>query len=195
LEAFGDSGCLKNLLGSHFAGIAEQMFDEREFSTWEWLCATGGCAVNELPFVPGRGRMTLTQVLDQISVGHTVTRRPWGDIEGRWAADPDARVYLRPRGGGVDVDGVHRGRLPEGSAGLMIYRTIQTAGLAPPSSVRFTNVINRRTLDELAAGVTPSETLLGKTLRNMARALGAEVHDWRYELGEKPWIEATLKYP
>ena len=77
----------------------------------------------------------------------------------------------------------------------MLADALRKGGLQRPASITFSNIIEDRTLAELKAGMAPGETLLGKTLGNASKDLGARVVGWATGVTNgKPWMKGVLAY-
>jgi RHS repeat-associated protein len=88
-----------------------------------------------------------------------------------WRGQPGAEVNFYQERGELTVAYVRRGEGPISGTDL-ILSAHRAAGLPPPTSVVLKNVINQPTLDQLAAGTPPADTLLGKLGVKVAAALG-----------------------
>jgi len=82
----------------------------------------------------------------------------------------------------------------KGSAGAMLAAAVVKAGLARPSNVRLTNILDTQpTQNQLQRGVSISETVLGRTLEGMATSLGSRITGFcSGHYREKLWIEAAF---
>jgi hypothetical protein len=125
----------------------------------------------------------------------TVVSDGFGGYKATWGRDPKAFAMFRPENGGVVVSDLFRGAQPSGSGGIMLADALRKGGLQRPASITFSNIIEDRTLAELKAGMAPGETLLGKTLGNASKDLGARVVGWATGVTNgKPWMKGVLAY-
>jgi RHS repeat-associated protein len=115
--------------------------------------------------------------------------------EATYGADEKAYAMFKAKGSGVEVTDLFRGNQPTGSAGKMLADALGKAGKGTPGAIRFSGIINERTLAELGQRLAPGETLLGKTLSNTVKELGGKITGWSSGVYRgKPWIEATISY-
>lgn len=125
----------------------------------------------------------------------TVVSDGFGGYKATWGSDPKAFAMFRPENGGVVVSDLFRGAQPGGSGGIMLADALRKGGLQRPASITFSNIIEDRTLAELKAGMAPGETLLGKTLGNASKDLGARVVGWATGVTNgKSWLKGVLAY-
>jgi hypothetical protein len=125
----------------------------------------------------------------------TVVSDAFGGYKATWGSDPKAFAMFRPEKDGVVVSDLFRGAQPSGSGGIMLADALRKGGLQRPASITFSNIIEDRTLAELKAGMAPGETLLGKTLGNASKDLGARVVGWATGVTNgKPWMKGVLAY-
>ena len=125
----------------------------------------------------------------------TVVSDGFGGYKATWGSDPKAFAMFRPEKDGVVVSDLFRGAQPSGSGGIMLADALRKGGLQRPASITFSNIIEDRTLAELKAGMAPGETLLGKTLGNASKDLGARVVGWATGVTNgKPWMKGVLAY-
>jgi len=117
----------------------------------------------------------------------------------RWDGDPDAVVNfsLFPKANKVKIFGVYKGNQPDRTAGQMIADSVKKEGMPQPSMIEITEIQNDRTIQELASGVHPSASLLGRTIANAAQEFGGHVNieDWDYDSATFSWIRAKVTYP
>jgi hypothetical protein len=126
----------------------------------------------------------------------TVSETGFGGYRATWGSDPKAFAMFEPQGSGVQVTDLFRGAQPKGSGGEMLADALRGAGITRPEIIRFAQIINEPTLEQMAKGVSLSKTTLGRTLVNTVRKLGGEIANWKSGIyRDKPWIEVSIKYP
>jgi hypothetical protein len=126
----------------------------------------------------------------------SVQETGFGGSRATWANDPRALVAFEPEGSGVNVSDVFRGAQPPRTGGQMLADSLRTAGIPKPATIRLSGIINEKTLNALAGGTPPGETLLGRTAQNAVRELGGTITGWSKGIERgKTWIQATIKYP
>jgi RHS repeat-associated protein len=119
-----------------------------------------------------------------------------GRFKAFWGKDPKAFSIFEPEGGGVRVSDIFRGGQPKGSGGRMLADALRGAQIPKPKFIRLTNILaDQPTVDQLAKGMTVSETVLGRTLSSTVESLGGKITNWASGIEKgKPWIEAQISY-
>ena len=100
------------------------------------------------------------------------------------------------RDGAVVTDIFRDPAQPKGCAGAMLADALQIAGARKPKTIRLANILSDQpTLGQLALGIPPGQTVLGKTLANTVTALGGTAAEWRNGIyRDKQWIEVWISY-
>ena len=85
---------------------------------------------------------------------------------------------------------------PKGCAGAMLADALLIAGARKPKTIRVANILSDQpTLGQLALGIPPGQTVLGKTVTNTVAALGGTATEWRHGIyRDKHWIEVSISY-
>jgi hypothetical protein len=121
-----------------------------------------------------------------------------------WPASPgkDAPIIifeqLDSQPGFINVTDIYRFDLPDHSGGRMIVDALEKAGVlrrGKPTTIRVSGILEPKTVDQLKAGVSVENTVLGNTLKNAINLLGGRPSSWKKgEILGKPWIEVTISY-
>ena len=114
-----------------------------------------------------------------------------------WPGYPKAFALFSVQGNHVDISDIFRDQAqPKGSAGAMLAQALrdQKVGMLHPKSVRMVNILeDQPTVNQIKQGITEANTVLGKTIQNLARELGATIIRWNHGVERnKLWLEAKF---
>jgi hypothetical protein len=119
----------------------------------------------------------------------------FGGYRATWKGDQRALIAFEPEGKGVNVTDVFRGGQPPRTGGQMLADSLKAAGHGRPSTIKISGIINEPTVEALAKGTPPRDTVLGGTLSSSVDELGGRITNWSSgETRGKPWIAATVVY-
>ena len=96
----------------------------------------------------------------------------------------------------IEVSDIFARDFPRRMGGNMIADALRTQGINRPSTIRLTNVTNTATTEAIEQGIAVENTVLGDTLKDAARELGATPTSWstsKNARGQR-WIEVKLSY-
>jgi hypothetical protein len=119
------------------------------------------------------------------------------DGNGNLVPDTRAAVTFKPVGNnGVSIGDVTRGRQPVGSSGLMISKALQEGNMPSPDYMQFENITNPMTLQQLANGAHPADTVLGNSLTKAANDMGGNAYGFQMSTGRNgaPIMKANIDY-
>ena len=130
------------------------------------------------------------------------SRRPGSST---WWAKWDgtlSRIQFAISGTSVRIWDIHRDELhqPKGVGGQMIADSLRKANFSHPSEISITAITNPPTINGLADGMHPSETVLGRTIAKAVSELEGAIANWDSGLAiegnsQTGWITVTITYP
>ncbi|MEG4313457.1 S8 family serine peptidase, partial [Microcoleus sp. AT10_D2] len=96
----------------------------------------------------------------------------------------------------IEVSDIFPRDFPRRIGGNMIADALRTHGINRPSTIRLTNVTNAPTKEAIDQGISVENTVLGDTLKDAARELGATPTSWSTNTNARGqrWIEVKLSY-
>ncbi len=97
----------------------------------------------------------------------------------------------------IEVSDIFARDFPRRIGGNMIADALRTQGINRPSTIRLTNVTHAPTKEAIDRGIAVENTILGDTLKDAARELGATPTSWKTGREVKTdhlWIEVKLSY-
>ena len=97
----------------------------------------------------------------------------------------------------IEVSDLSPRDFPRRIGGNMIADALRTHGINRPSTIRLTNVIHAPTREAIDQGISVENTILGDTLKDAARELGATPTSWKTGRDIKTdhlWIEVKFSY-
>jgi len=96
----------------------------------------------------------------------------------------------------IEVSDIFARDFPRRMGGNMIADALRTQGINRPSTIRLTNVTNAPTTEAIKQGISVENTVLGDTLKDAARELGATPTSWSTSTNARgqTWIEVKLSY-
>ena len=96
----------------------------------------------------------------------------------------------------IEVSDLYPRDFPRRIGGNMIADALRTHGINRPSTIRLTNVIHAPTKEAIDQGIAVENTVLGDTLKDAARELGATPTSWSTNKNARGqvWIEVKLSY-
>jgi hypothetical protein len=95
--------------------------------------------------------------------------------------DPKAGVRLRKGTRDLTIEEAFKGEGIDGSGSVLVSEAVKRTGSQPEKLIRFRNLTNPETLDELNRGVPASETKLGRFGKTVAGDLGRKVKEVHVE--------------
>jgi hypothetical protein len=96
----------------------------------------------------------------------------------------------------IEVSDIFPRDFPRRIGGNMIANALRTKGINRPSTIRLTNVTHAPTKEAIEQGIAVENTILGDTLKDAARELGATPTSWSTSTTARGhlWIEVKLSY-
>ncbi len=97
----------------------------------------------------------------------------------------------------IEVSDISPRDFPRRIGGNMIADALRTHGINRPSTIRLRNVIHAPTVEAIDQGISVENTVLGDTLKDAARELGATPTSWNTHRDLKTnqvWIEVIISY-
>jgi hypothetical protein len=96
----------------------------------------------------------------------------------------------------IEVSDIFSRDFPRRMGGNMIADALRTQGINRPSTIRLTNVTHAPTKEAIDQGISGENTILGDTLKDAARELGATPTSWSTNTNARGqrWIEVKLSY-
>jgi len=96
----------------------------------------------------------------------------------------------------IEVSDIFPRDFPRRMGGNMIADALRNNGINRPSTIRLTNVTHAPTQEAIKQGIAVENTILGDTLKDAARELGARPTSWSTSTNARGqlWIEVKLSY-
>jgi hypothetical protein len=122
---------------------------------------------------PSRNRATPPTSVEPRSPGSPVWIAKWSGtsslVSFRVLSDSKVSIF--------DI-GRDKNHQPKGTAGQMIADSLRAANIPQPKIIKIDMISNPPTVAKLAQGKSPSETVLGETVRKTVEDLGGEIAEW-----------------
>lgn len=119
------------------------------------------------------------------------------DYRAVWHGFPHAFALFSVEGSRIVISDIFRDpNQPKGCAGQMLADAFAQVGASRPSIIRLCNILDTQpTTIDIQRGITPKDTVLGRTLVQLVQALGGRISQWRHGWErDKPWIEVDVEY-
>ena len=114
-----------------------------------------------------------------------------------WPGFPRAFALFSVEGGRIVVSDIFRDpNQPKGCAGQMLADAFAKVGVSRPTIIRLCNILDTQpTTTEIQRGNAPKDTVLGRTLLQLAQELGGRISQWRHGWErDKLWLEVDISY-
>jgi hypothetical protein len=124
-----------------------------------------------------------------------------GSTKVEWSTSPnDPRppvvIFKEVNPNVIEVSDIFARDFPRRIGGNMIADALRTQGINRPSTIKLTNVTNVPTKEAIDQGISVENTILGDTLKDAARELGATPTSWSTNTNARGqrWMEVKLSY-